>query len=108
MSDIDLFKTIDLTASRVLCNFHPLPWKETWQEAGTIVAVTKFTIALFDVLVNDEEFQDKCGAQAEAINANMPIPLCCWVHKNYPEKLQQAYAELGVDPPSVAEIARRN
>jgi len=70
---------IDLSASKVLCNFHPLPWKEIWDEPLTIIQVTKFTLELFDALVNDNAFINKCDGNSILIEKCMPIPLCCWV-----------------------------
>jgi hypothetical protein len=99
---------LDLSAARVLCNFHPLPWKETWSSTGTMVEVMSFTLALFNILLADEDFISKCGGQAEAISDNMPLPLCCWVATNYPEKLDAAYREMGKTPPDASEIARDN
>jgi hypothetical protein len=100
---------IDLSASKVLCTFHPLPWKETWGEAKTYVAVTKFTMRLFDVLVRDESFIEACdGGKTELIDQNLPIPLCCWVAKNYPDELYAAYLSLDVESPNAGEIARPN
>lgn len=88
---------VELSPSRVLCTFHPRPWQATWSESAVIVMT--FCIELFNVLVADEDFIKKCGADATKINAHMPIPLCCWVELHYPEKLKAAYEKVGVEPP---------
>lgn len=100
---------INLSADRVLCSFHPLPWKSTWGEAKTHVSVTKFTMKLFDVLVRDDNFIALCdNGKSELIDQNLPIPLCCWVAANYPNELFAAYQSLGVEPPDASEIGKFN
>lgn len=97
-----------------LCNFHPLPWKDTWNEPATIVQVITFQLGLFDILVNDESFIKKCTlqgqkkAESSLITKMMPRPLCCWVAKHYPEELEKIYREQGVEPPDAASIAINN
>jgi hypothetical protein len=99
---------IDMSPTRVLCSVHPLPWRETWDDAKTMADVIQFELRLFDALLEDEEFIQRCGGQPEAINNLMPIPLCCWVAAHYPDKLTEAYASVGAEPPDIAGIARGN
>lgn len=70
--------------------------------------VITFTLALFDALVNDEAFIKKCDGEQKLIMKNMPRPICCWVAAHYPDKLEAAYRELGVEPPDANKIAQLN
>lgn len=108
MKSLDDLPPITVNLGTDLCNFHPLPWKETWNEPKTVIVVIGWFMQLFDALVNDADFIKKCKGQLERINKNMPRPLCCWVAVNYPDKLREAYEHVGVIPPDASEIARNN
>lgn len=99
---------IDLSADKVLCSFHAMPFKNTWNESSTMVNVTKFTIALFDVLVADEAFIKKCNGDSNLIEKYLPKPLCCWVAIHYSDELIAAYKLVGAEPPNAADIAVLN
>lgn len=113
MADVPHFD-FDLSAGRVLCNFHPLPWKETWLEPGTQVVVITFILELFNALMADADFIAKCtlpgedGASTSMAAKLMPIPLCCWVAAHHPDALEKAYKDAGVTSPDAGERARRN
>jgi len=85
-----------------------MPWKETWNEPSTVVSVTRFTVELFNILVQDEAFIKKCGGDSDLINKYLPKPLCCWVAIHYPDELIKAYALVDAEPPDANSIARLN
>lgn len=89
---------INLNPNAILCERHKSPWNDLGLHERQLSLVA-FCVEIFNVIVGHRPFIDQCSGKVENINRFMPNPLCCWVEKNYPKKLFEAYFKFGKAEP---------